>query len=75
MNAHKFNKKYICSNTCYAHRYIKKAEQLIKSMGVNENLANEKKCFSDVCIIYTFKSSNFEAGIPKLILKKLVKKR
>lgn len=53
--------------TSYLHWDVKLYEQFKSSIGMNENLENDQKCFSNDCIIYTFKASNFDAGIPKLI--------
>jgi hypothetical protein len=57
----------VANITCYMHWDAVLFEQFRSSIGVNENLENDKHCFSNDCIINTFKASNFEAGIPKLI--------
>lgn len=53
--------------TSYLHWDVKLSAHYSNSIGVNENLKNDKKCFCNDCIIYTFQASNFDAGIPKLI--------
>lgn len=53
--------------TCYAHWDVNLLSQFQKSTGAFEIAGNVGKCFSNDCIIYSFKAINFDAGIPKLI--------
>lgn len=53
--------------TSYLHWDVKQSAHYKNTIGVNENLENDTKCFSNDCIFYIYKASKFDTGIPQLI--------